>query len=120
MRAKVASSAGAGVSHEQIAIALGISRTTLLKHFGTELSRAAYSRQMDVAHAMYLAAKKGNVAAQKAYMAMTPKASALPLPAPEAEKSPKLGKKEQANADAQVAQVGTDWDSLLQMPALPQ
>jgi hypothetical protein len=61
-----------------------------------------------VLDAMVRTALKGNVAAQKALLAMTP---ALAAPPAEAEKP--LGKKEQANADAKTAADGTEWADLL-------
>ena len=57
---------------------------------------------------MHRAAKGGNVAAQKAYMQLTPRTATPPALAPEA-KAPRaaaVGKKDQANAEAQVAHVG--------------
>lgn len=117
-RRKVAIAAGAGMSHEEIAIGLGISRNTLEKHFEAELSHGAYAKRLEVLVAMHAAAKRGNVAAQKAYTAMPPpRAAATPLPADEPAagktKTPAKGKKEQAHADAMTAQAGTDWQDLL-------
>ncbi len=105
------------MSHEEIAIGLGISRNTLEKHFEAELSHGAYAKRLEVLVAMHTAAKKGNVAAQKAYTAMPmPRAAATPLPPDEAG-TPKTrtakGKKEQAQDDALTAQAGTDWQDLL-------
>lgn len=117
MRRKVAVAAGGGMSHEEIAVALGISRNTLTKHFDAELSMGACARRMDVLEAMFKAAKGGNVTAQKAYVATVPKFS---VPAPEQPKPPKTGKKEQAQAEATTAQVGSDWESLLPGSALRQ
>ena len=108
MKKRVAVAAGAGMSHEEIALALGICRNTLQKYFEHELSIGAYQRRLDVLNAMYGAAVKGNVAAQKAFVAMVPTAAAPPQ---EPEKP--LGKKEQANADARTAATGTDWADLL-------
>lgn len=105
------------MSHEEIAIGLGISRNTLEKHFEAELSQGAYAKRLEVLVAMHSAAKKGNVAAQKAYTAMPmPAVSAPPLSAGEKDapaKTPAKGKKEQAQADALNAQAGTDWQDLL-------
>lgn len=104
------------MSHEEMAIALGISRNTLEKHFEAELSVGALQRRMEILQAMHSSAKRGNVAAQKAYIAMTPTPAAPPVPAPteeDAAPKPRLGKKAQAQADATTAAVGTDWDSLL-------
>lgn len=117
VRLKVSIAAGGGMPHEEIAIGLGISRNTLEKHFQHELSVGANERRLEVLEAMHKAATKrgkGNVAAQKAYLAMTPAAVAPPLP-----KEPKpepLGKKEQANVDAKTAQEGTAWSELLPRP----
>jgi hypothetical protein len=112
------------MSHEQIALALGIARNTLEKHFETELSTGAYQRRMEVLVALHAAAKKGNVSAAKAYAGATPEflppaefAAAPPPPsaAPEAREAtqPPKGKKERQHEEATVAQVGTDWEHLL-------
>lgn len=117
-RRKVAIAAGAGLSHEEIAIGLGIARNTLEKHFEAELSHGAYAKRLEVLVAMHAAAKRGNVAAQKAYTSLPmPRAATTPLP-PDAAAAPKgkapaKGKKEQAQADALTAQAGTDWQDLL-------
>lgn len=105
------------MSHEEIAIGLGISRPTLEKHFVDELSHGAYAKRLEVLDAMHKAAKKGNIAAQKAYMQLTPRVAA-PAHEPEAD-TPKLGKKEQAQADAKTAQRGTDWETLLKHGSTP-
>lgn len=104
------------MSHDDIATALQIARGTLTKHFEQELSVGALQRRMEILSAMHATAKKGNVAAQKAYIAMTP-ASAVPPPLPEPKVEPK-GKKEIAQDEAKVAQRGTTWEALL-APASP-
>lgn len=115
------------MSHEQIALALGISRNTLEKHFEVELSTGAYQRRMEVLVALHAAAKKGNVSAAKAYAGATPQflppaefaAAPSPVSEPEAREAtqPAKGKKERQHEEATVAQVGTDWEHLL--PASP-
>ena len=107
---RVSIAAGAGWSHEEIAIALEISRPTLEKYFAQELTVGAYQRRAEVIEAMYRTAKKGNVAAQKAYAALGPHVAAPPL-----QKDPEKpeGKKAQAQADAVTAQHGTEWADLL-------
>ena len=110
-RRTVAIAAGGGMSHEELAIGLGISRNTLEKHFEAELSVGSISKRLEVLNAMHAAAKKGNVAAQRAYMSFVPKHAAPPAPIQERE-APK-GKKVIAQENAAVAQVGTDWESLL-------
>lgn len=107
-RKTVSIAAGGGMSHEQIAIGLGIDRKTLEKYFEAELSTVAYQRRLEVLDAMHHAAMKGNVSAQKAYLALEPAIAAPPAP-----KEPQLGKKEKAQADAKTAAVGSEWHDLL-------
>lgn len=99
------------MNHEEIAIGMGISRNTLEKHFGDELSHIALSKRIEVLSSMFNAAKKGNVSAQRAYMALQPKPAAPPIP--KDPRPPVLGKKDQANVDAVSAEKGTSWDTLL-------
>ena len=126
LRAQVAVAAGGGARHCDIAVALGISVPTLRKHFEAELSVVAAARRLEVLRALFRAAKKGNVAAAKAYLALEPESVSPPAEAgapgePAAAPATKaagpagvpLGKKEQAAADAVTAAVGTEWDSLL-------
>lgn len=112
LRRQVAVAAGGGMSHEEIALAIGCSRNTLEKHFEAELSEGALKRRFEVMQAMHAAAKKGNVAAAKFYLAAPPQASAPPEKPAEAP-AEKLGKKEQADRDAQSAAQGTSWGSIL-------
>ncbi|MDP9991980.1 hypothetical protein J2W28_001008 [Variovorax boronicumulans] len=120
-RRQVAIGAAGGMAHEEIAQALGIARNTLEKHFAIELSTGAHKRRLDWLVAMDKAARGGNVAAQKALLSTSPTPLAPPMPeAPTAaEKAPKLGKKEQANADAVGAQAGTEWNDLLPRGGAP-
>lgn len=111
-RRKVAIAAGGGMSHEEIALGLGISRPTLEKHFERELSVGAYEKRLEVLVAMHACAKKGNVAAQKAYAALSPQIASPPAEKPK-------GKKEQAQEDAKTAAAGTDWESLLPRGVTP-
>lgn len=116
MRRKVCILAGAGMSHEEIALALGIgSRVTLTKHFGHELTVGAYQRRAEVADAMYRAAKKGSVAAARVYLQQAPRAAAAaPADLPD-DDQPAEGKKERAQREAAVAHVGTEWDDILNL-----
>jgi AcrR family transcriptional regulator len=116
-RRRVSIAAGAGMSHDSIAQVLGISRTTLLKHFGQELTVGAAERRMEVLEAVHRAAKRGNVAAAKAYSQLVPTA-----PSEEAPEGALVGegKKARANREAQGAQQGTEWESLLTPPSSVQ
>lgn len=106
LKRKVAVAAGGGMSHEQIALTLGISRNTLEKHFAHELSVGACQKRFEVLDSLHKAAKKGSVAACKEYLKQS--APATPKPA----EKPK-GKKIQAAKEAESAAVGTDWNDLL-------
>lgn len=112
LRSRVATAAGGGMSHEDIALALGISRNTLEKHFAHELSVGASSKRMDAMEGLHRAAKKGNVAAAKQYLAGTMRTAPPPLPDPP-KADTAAGKKEQAQAAAKTAQLGTEWEDLL-------
>ncbi len=118
-RATVAVAAGGGMTQSEIALGLGISRETLCKHFEVELSTGAHAKRLEVMRALYANAKKGNVAAAKAYMLLSPASSAPPLPDPMpaavvAPKEAPKGKKELANLAAVDAADGTGWEGLLQ------
>lgn len=107
-RRKVTNAAAGGMSHEEISIALGIARNTLEKHFEKELSCGALNRRMEVLDAMARTALKGNVSAQKSFLAMTPTLAPPPISADKPQ-----GKKQQAEADAVGAEFGTGWESVL-------
>jgi hypothetical protein len=115
-RRKVTNAAAGGMSHEEIAIALGICRNTLEKCFEPELSRGALAKRMDYMDALSRTALAGNVAALKTVLALTPSFAAPPLESEAGSTAPK-GKKEQANADAVTAAKGTDWADLLEAGA---
>jgi hypothetical protein len=97
------------MAHEVIAIALGLSRNTLRKHFAQELCAGAAARRMEVVNAQYRAAVRGNVAAQKAFL----QGQAIGKKSP---RESKVGKKERAQRAALTAEVGTEWEELLQKP----
>lgn len=122
LRRQVAIAAGGGMSHEEIAIALGCARNTLEKHFEAELGEGALKRRFDVMQALYRAAtgkaKRVNVTAAKLYLA-TPVIPAPPPEKPDGDApKEKLGKKEQAERDARTAAEGTQWGDLLNPPTV--
>lgn len=104
-KSTVAIAAGAGVPHKSIALALGVNRETLCKHFRHELSAGAAAKRLEVIRALYTAAKRGSASAAKCYLALGT--------APSAPREAPLGKKAQAAVDAVSAAVGSDWESLL-------
>lgn len=121
-REEVARSKGGGMSHEHIALALGICRQTLETHFADELSIGAYRKRMDMLNALYEAGLKGSVSAAREYLKHEPLDLAAPnTPAgadkPAAPPKPE-GKKAEANEAAKTAQAGTGWDGILPKPQL--
>ena len=117
-RREVAIAAGGGMTHEQIAAALGISPPTLRKHFPQELIEVASKRRIEALNKLYRVGMKGNVSALKAYIAAGEAANAAPAALVEP-KPEKIGKKDQAEQDAKTAQVGTEWGELLPGGAPP-
>ena len=93
---RVSIAAGAGMPHEEIATALDMTRKDL--------------ERLELVEALHASALAGNVAAVKAYTALSIKSAGVPLPEVSAEK---VGKKEQRNVDAKTAQNGTGWEGLL-------
>lgn len=119
-RRKVAAAKAGGMSEDAIALALGITRPTLAKHFMVELSTGAAVKKMEAVDALFIAAKKGNVAAIKAVLLLgaavepPPQPGAAtgetpPAPAPAA----RLGKKEAQQVAAVAAADGTEWAGIL-------
>lgn len=111
-RREVGIAKAGGMTNEAIAAALGISQPTLRKYFENELSAVASKRRLEVLTKMYRTAMKGNVSAQKAFLAAGDAANAAPPP-PKPEPDEKRGKKAQAQEDAETAADGTEWGTLL-------
>jgi hypothetical protein len=120
MRRKVAAAKAGGMSEDHIALALGITRPTLNKHFMAELTTGAAVKRMEVLDALFTAAKKGNAAAIGKVLLLgaavtpapqpgAPAPDQLPAPAPAA----KLGKKEAQQVAAVGAADGTAWSGIL-------
>src|SRR5688572_7760808 len=100
-----------GMSHEAIAASLDIHPQTLVKHFSIELDCAVAKKTAEVMMARYRSAIGGSVPAQNKFLEL---AGAIP-PQPQREpKAPKLGKKEQAEADAQEVPADPAWGDVLQ------
>lgn len=106
----------AGMSHDGIAKALGISDETLRKHFAAELETGSQRRRAEVIDMLFAAARKGNVTAQKKLEEMSLRsvgeAEFMADKKPEeaaATKPAKRGKKEEAQAQAQAVLQDDDW-----------
>lgn len=111
-----------GMEVQDIAKFVDLSETTLRKHYEREIELGRLEANMKVAASLFKQAtdEKKPVVAAAIYWMKTragwredgPKAPTLPAaPAPEP-----LGKKDQANLDAQTAHVGSDWEELLRKP----
>ena len=83
----------------------------LTKHFGEELETGRAVKRAEVIRLLFTSARKGNVSAQKTLEQITARAAAEDevLSQPTAEKQPRLGKKEQAQIDAQTAGEDSNW-----------
>ena len=101
-RLKVEELIAAKMSEDDVARAFGIATETLRKHFSEELKDGRARRRAEAVHLLFTAARKGNVAAAKALERITADETPTPRPKP-------LGKKEQAQLDAENAGIGTDW-----------
>ena len=101
-----------GMTGRQIAIALGISEPTLLKHYEVELSQGGARKVAEMKERLFRAGMDGNVAAMKAFLATF----RLDVPDPagmEPAPAPRLGKKEQALADARQPNVTSALGALM-------
>lgn len=105
----VAVAAGAGMPHEDIAAALGITAPTLRKHFKQELKGGAAMKRIQVLTALHTSAIGGSASAARAYLQNAPADSAVGKQVPVGTE----GKKAAANAAAETAAAGTDWEGLM-------
>lgn len=101
-------------SDDKIAKFLGISRTTLLKHFDDELTQGVDTLRIQVVRDLRNAARKSAAAAEKFLRlpGMIGGAQALPTPEAPTDEVERLGKKEQAERRAVTAHQGTSWGEL--------
>jgi hypothetical protein len=107
-----------GISQEEIAVVMQITRPTLRRHYRSELTTGHIEANAKVAGQIFKMATdsaKPNVAAAIFWLkcqAGWREADQRPVFVEEA-KPPKLGKKEAAQQAAGTAQVGTSWEQLL-------
>lgn len=102
-------------SHVRIARYLGCDEKTLRKHFSRELDAGADLIEGMALQVTLKKMREGHAPAINRILAIVEKGQAAP-PAPAQPKAPepKLGKKEQAQADFENAQKGSSWGQLLQ------
>lgn len=108
-----------GWSDDRIARRLGISRTTLLKHFAEELENGADQERQEALRLLKRAARKLNVTAIRDLLKLIGAGSAIDefLRQPErGARQPKLGKKEIAREEALRAHENSDWGDDLPAP----
>lgn len=114
-RRQVEQMAAAAMPHDLVAMALGIARGTLTRHFKDELKAGCARRRAEVVDLLFRAGRAGNVSALRRLEDLTRFALAQQeygaQPA-----SPQLGKKAQAEAEARSAGEGTDWGDDLTPP----
>lgn len=118
IRRKVEQCVAAGMSHQKIGLVLGIDRHTVEKHFREELDRGSALIQAEAMGLLLEAARKGNVSAQKKLFEVASASAAAQEVKTwmegDGKKAEKIGKKEQAQRDAQSAGEGSDWGTDLQ------
>jgi len=123
-RERVAALVAAGMPVGDIARALDITAPTLRRHFRDELATGGARKRAEVIDALFRAALKGSVAAQKLAIEMMDRADlgelsrnlgqgAAASAAPEAERAEPLGKKAQADQDARGVIEKSRWAGLL-------
>jgi len=123
-RERVSALIASGMPIADIARALDITEPTLRRHFREELATGSARKRAEVIDALFRSAIKGNVAAQKVAIEMMDRADlgelsrnlgqSAPAPAaPEQERPAPLGKKAQADQDAQSVIETGKWASLL-------
>ena len=100
-REKVRVLKAGGMSNEAIAEVIGISDTTLRKHFSAELDKATAKVRAELLMARYRSAMGGNVSAQNKMIEQVSANAAQEKRAPKEVKPPKLGKKEEQKLAAQ-------------------
>lgn len=103
---------GFAIPLDKICLVLGIAKHTLLKHFAVELERGSAVVEAKLAGNLLRLASGTDGTALKAIMfALNCRfgwSAYVPAPKPEP-----IGKKEQADRDAQTAHESSDWGSLL-------
>src|ERR1043166_5565939 len=114
-RREVEEMVSCGMSHDAIAVAIGISDVTLRAHFADNLKHGLYRRRKEIIALLYKSARKGSIPAQRTLGQMLdttsgaapPDEKGTPADRPSARIIP-LGKKDQAKAEAETAGLGTD------------
>lgn len=113
----IAVCAAAGMENKEIADAVGCCDKTLRNRFFSALTKGKAVKRAEAITKLWELGIGGSVPALKAFLALTEKGAAVPPP--KAPRPEKLGKKEQAEIDAQSAHQDTGWDALLNPDEMP-
>lgn len=105
--------AGFAIPQDKIALVLGIDRNTLAKHYMGELERGGALVEAQLgANLLRLSQGSDGTALKATMFALTTRFGwSQYVPRPPAEEP--LGKKEQAQLDAETAHEGSDWSRLV-------
>lgn len=95
-----------GIPIEQVCTVVGVAYNTLVRYYGDELNKSAIEANAKVAGALFKEAMSGNVTAQIFWLKTRARWSTVE---PDQPIVPRIGKKEQAQADASTAADGTEW-----------
>ena len=109
-RLKVTRLAAGGVTHDDIARVLGISRPTLYKHLTEELTTGAAIVRTAAIDKLRELGMKGNVPALDKWLRRGDVVAAMSV---DDRKATKLGKKQIEALEAQNAEQGTGWASVV-------
>lgn len=116
-RRTVQAMAGFGIPQDDIARVIGISSPTLRLHYREELDKGVTIANTAVAQNLYAKATgKGRESVTAGIFWLKCRAGwseYAPPPAPRPTKEEPLGKKEQAERDAETAHEGTGWGNLV-------
>lgn len=119
---KIALSRAFGRTVAEISAIVGLDEKTLRKYYSRELEKAPELVEAVLDEAIFEQAMAGRVGAQRLMKEMLAKGkAAVPLPGRPARQTRQakiapLGKKAQADADAQDAHKGTSWGDILHKP----
>jgi hypothetical protein len=110
-----------GMSHDDVARAIGCTKPTLYKYFREELDAGHAKKRREIIRMLHKSAKAGNVSAQRKLEEMSRLAgAAAAFEQPTAPKPEKLGKKEAAAVAARnVGAEGGEWGDDLHVPDRP-
>jgi hypothetical protein len=129
LKRKVAECAFAGMSQNEIALVIGCSTPTLMKHFAVEWHTGVAQKRAEVVGWMFREAKAGNVSAQRKLAEIgaitqatraSEQTGADSREARDKANTGKLGKKKLAQiAATQVGGEDSEWGDLLDPESLP-